>query len=37
MNLSHLIVLVVAVVAGYWLGGKYPGMLTKATGGIVSG
>jgi hypothetical protein len=37
MNWSHLIVLLVAVVAGYWLGGKFPGYLTKATGGIVSG
>lgn len=37
MNWSHLVVLLVAVVVGYWLGGKYPGYLTKATRGIVTG
>lgn len=37
MRWSHVLILVVAVVAGYWAGGKYPGLLTKLSGGVVKG
>jgi hypothetical protein len=36
MNWSHVAVLIVAVVVGYWLGGKYPGAIAKVTGGRLS-
>lgn len=36
MNWTHAIVLVVAVIVGYWLHAKMPGLLTKGTGGLVS-
>jgi len=37
MDWRHLIVGFLLIVAGYWLGGKYPGLLNKFTGGAVSG
>jgi hypothetical protein len=37
MNWTHAAVLVVAVIVGYWLHGKFPGLLSKASGGMVSG
>lgn len=36
MNWSHILVLVVAVVAGYWLHAKMPGLLSKGTGGLIA-
>lgn len=36
MNWTHAAVLVIAVIAGYWLHTKMPGLLTKATGGLVT-
>ncbi len=36
MNWSHILILVVAFIAGYWLHSKMPGLLGKATGGIVA-
>lgn len=36
MNVMHLIGAVLLVIFGVWLGGKYPGMLAKASGGVVS-
>ena len=36
MNWSHIAVLVLAVIAGYWLHAKMPGALSKATGGLVA-
>lgn len=37
MNWSHAIVAVVLLVVGVWLGTKYPSLLGKATGGMVTG
>jgi hypothetical protein len=37
MDWRHWIGMAVLVVLGYWLGTKFPGYLTKATGGVVSG
>ena len=37
MDWKHILVAVLFVVLGYWLGTKFPGYLSKATGGIVSG
>lgn len=37
MDFKHIIVAVLFVLLGYWLGGKYPGMLSKFTGGAVAG
>jgi hypothetical protein len=37
MNWSHIFLTAIVLVIGYWLGTKFPGYLTKATGGIVSG
>lgn len=37
MNWTHILGAAVLVVVGYWLGTKYPGLLTKATGGMVTG
>lgn len=36
MSWSHLFILVIAVVGGYWLHAKMPGLLTKGTGGIIA-
>lgn len=36
MGWQHYALLAVVLVAGYWLGTKYPGMLTKASGGMVT-
>jgi hypothetical protein len=36
MNWKHYAGIVILLVVGYWLGTKYPGWLTKATGGIVA-
>ena len=36
MDWKHWVILVLALLAGYWLHGKYPGLLTKGTGGMVS-
>lgn len=32
----HIILFVLILAGGYWLGSKYPGMLSKVTGGAVS-
>lgn len=37
MDWRHYIGMALILAAGYWLGTKYPGWLTKATGGVVSG
>lgn len=37
MGWQHYVMLFLLFVLGYWVGTKYPGMLTKATGGVVSG
>jgi hypothetical protein len=37
MNWTHLVTGLVLLVIGYWLGTKYPGWLSKGTGGLVSG
>lgn len=36
MDWKHILFLVLIGVAGYWVGTKYPGLLTKATGGVVT-
>lgn len=36
MNMGHYLLLAVVLVAGYWIGSKYPGLITKASGGMVS-
>ncbi len=36
MNWKHYLGIAVLVIVGYWLGAKYPGMLTKFTGGVVA-
>jgi hypothetical protein len=33
----HLLVMFLVFAAGYWVAGKYPGLLTKATMGTVQG
>lgn len=35
MKISHIIIALVFVAAGYYLGGKYPGLLSKV-GGMAS-
>jgi hypothetical protein len=37
MNWTHWLTAFVVLAIGYWLGTKYPGWLTKGTGGIVTG
>lgn len=37
MDWRHWIGLALILVLGYWLGGKYPGMIAKATGGHIAG
>ena len=37
MDWRHIAGMAVLVVLGYWLGTKYPGWLTKGTGGLVAG
>jgi hypothetical protein len=37
MGWTHWVGLAVVLVVGYWIGAKHPGLLTKATGGMVSG
>jgi hypothetical protein len=37
MDWRHYGFMVLLVIGGYWLGTKYPGWLTKGTGGIVTG
>lgn len=37
MDWRHFFVMALLVVAGYWLGTKYPGWLTKASMGAVQG
>lgn len=34
---SHWLAMAALLVGGYWLGTKYPGWLSKGTGGLVSG
>lgn len=36
MDWTHILVLVVAVAVGMWIGAKNPGLLSKATGGVVA-
>jgi hypothetical protein len=36
MNWTHAAVLVGALVLGYWLHSKWPGLLSKGTMGVVS-
>ena len=37
MDWRHYLFLFLILVAGYWLGTKFPGYLSRFTGGIVSG
>ena len=37
MDWKHILVAFLFVVLGYWLGTKFPGYLSKATGGMVGG
>jgi hypothetical protein len=37
MDWRHYLFMFAILVGGYWLGTKYPGWLTKGTGGIVTG
>lgn len=36
MSWSHLFILLIAAVVGYYIGTKKPGLLTKATFGMVA-
>lgn len=36
MDWRHYFGMALLIVIGYWLGTKYPGLLTKATGGVVA-
>jgi hypothetical protein len=36
MNMGHYLLLAVVLIAGYFIGSKYPGLITKVSGGIVS-
>jgi hypothetical protein len=37
MDWRHWGAMALILILGYWLGTKYPGWLTKGTGGIVTG
>lgn len=37
MDWRHFLFLALILVLGYWLGTKFPGYLSKFTGGMVSG
>lgn len=37
MGWQHYAGMALLLILGYWLGTKYPGWLTKGTGGLVSG
>jgi hypothetical protein len=37
MDWRHILVMILILIAGYWLGTKYPGWLTKGTMGVVQG
>ena len=36
MDWKHIVTALLFVILGYWLHSKFPGLLGKATGGIVS-
>lgn len=36
MNWKHYAGMVLLLAAGYWLGSKYPGFLSKISGGVVA-
>ncbi len=37
MDIKHWIMLLIILILGYWLGTKFPGYLTKFSGGVISG
>jgi hypothetical protein len=37
VDFKHVLCAVLFLVLGYWLGTKYPGVLTKVSGGAVTG
>jgi hypothetical protein len=36
MNWTHALTALVVLLIGYWIGSKYPGLIGRATGGVVS-
>lgn len=36
MDWKHILTALVFVIIGYWLHAKFPGLLSKGTGGLVS-
>lgn len=36
MNWTHAAVIVLALAVGYWAHSKFPGLLSKASGGLVA-
>lgn len=36
MGWQHYVGMILLLVIGYWVGTKYPGLITKGTGGLVT-
>ena len=37
LDWKHILTAIVFILIGYWIHGNYPGLLSKGTGGLVSG
>jgi hypothetical protein len=37
MEIRHIVAIILVFILGYWVAGQYPGILSKTTGGVISG